>query len=458
MNKRKSSKVITIMLCSTFIIGAIPSVSFAESKYQSEIDRIIKKRSEVKDKTDATKNKIADIKHDQQEVVAELKKLDAQMKLTKQKVSQTEDAVSDGKKQISKLKEEIKFIEERIKSREELLKNRMRSLQKAGGMVSYIDVILGANSFGDLIQRMNAVQTIMKADEDIINQQNLDLKEVSAKKDDLTKKQAKIERDLANLKSLNNQLASQVSEKNELMASLKAKESEAHEDVLDLTEQDQLLASQQAAMQKALEIAKKQAAERAAAEARQKAEAKRKAEAEAAAKSKKPSTSTNHSNGSGSSSSSVNASNSDSTSSSENTPTVSSGNFTRPANGYVSSGFGQRSFEGGEFHEGVDIASAGSVPVVAAGDGVVIRAYVSSSYGNCVFITHNINGQVWTTVYAHLASFNVSTGQTVSKGMKIGYMGNTGHSTGQHLHFELHKGEWNYAKSNAVNPMSYINF
>ncbi|MFF2877231.1 murein hydrolase activator EnvC family protein [Gottfriedia sp. NPDC057991] len=456
MNKRKSTKVITIMLCSTFIIGAIPSVSFAESKYQSEIDRIKKKRSDVKDKTDATNNKIVDIKHDQKEVVAELEKLDARMKLTKQKVSQTEDAVSDGKKQISKLKEEIKFIEERIKSREELLKNRMRSLQKSGGMVSYIDVILGANSFGDLIQRMTAVQIIMKADEDIIKQQNLDLQDVSAKKDDLTIKQAKIERDLTNLKSLNNQLASQVSEKNKLMASLKAKESEAHEDVLDLKEQDQLLASQQAAMQKALEIAKKQAAERAAAEARRKAEANRRVEA--AAKSKKPSTSTNHSSGSESSNGSTNSSNSDSTGSSDNTPTVSSGNFTRPANGYVSSGFGQRSFEGGEFHEGVDIASAGSVPVVAAGDGVVIRAYVSSTYGNCVFITHNIDGQVWTTVYAHLASFNVSTGQTVSKGMQIGYMGSTGHSTGQHLHFELHKGEWNYAKSNAVDPMKYINF
>ncbi|MFB7138171.1 murein hydrolase activator EnvC family protein [Gottfriedia sp. NPDC056225] len=457
MNRRQSSKVITVMLCSTFIIGAIPSVSFAESKYQSEIDRIKTKRSEVKEKTDATNNKIADIKHDQQAVVAELEKLDARMKVTKQKVNQTEDAVNSGKVQISKLKEEIKFIEERIESRQELLKNRMRSLQKAGGMVSYIDVILGANSFGDLIQRMSAVQTIMKADEDIIKQQNSDLKEVSAKKDDLTAKQAKIESDLASLKRLNNQLTSQVSEKNKLMASLKERESEAHEDVLNLKEQDQLLASQQAAMQKALEIAKKQAEERAKKEAAEKAAAakaaaeaaKRKAEAEK----NKPSTSSSHSSGSGSSGNS-----SSSTGSSDSTPTVSSGNFTRPANGYISSGFGQRSFEGGEFHEGVDIASAGSVPVVAAADGVVIRAYVSSTYGNCVFITHNIDGQVWTTVYAHLASFNVSTGQTVSKGMQIGYMGNSGHSTGQHLHFELHKGEWNYAKTNAVDPMKYINF
>lgn len=448
MNKRTSSKVITIMLSSTFVIGAIPSVSFAESRYQSEINRIKEKRSEVKEKTDATNNKLADIKHDQREVVAELEELDARMKVTKQKVNQTEDAVSDGKKQISKLKEEIKFIEERIQSRQELLKNRMRSLQKAGGMVSYIDVILGANSFGDLVQRMSAVQTIMKADEDIIKQQNQDLKEVSDKKDDLTVKQAKMERDLTNLKSLKNQLERQLSKKNKLMASLKEQESEAHEDALDLAEQDQILAGQQAAMQKALEIAKKQAAERAAAEAKRKAEAAKR-QAEAAKAKSKPSTSSNHSSGSGSSTSS---------SGSDNTPSVSSGNFTRPANGYISSGFGQRSFEGGEFHEGIDIASAGTVPVVSAGDGVVIRAYVSSSYGNCVFITHNIDGQVWTTVYAHLASFNVSTGQSVSKGMQIGYMGNTGHSTGQHLHFELHKGEWNYGKTNAVDPMKYINF
>ncbi|WP_088070612.1 murein hydrolase activator EnvC family protein [Gottfriedia luciferensis] len=439
MNKRKASKVMSIMLCSTFIIGAIPSVSFAESKYQSEIDRIKKKRSEVKEKTNATNNKIADLKQDQKNVVAELEKLDAQMKTTKLKVNQTQDAVSNGKKQISKLKAEIKFIEERIKSRQELLKNRMRSLQKSGGMVSYIDVILGSNSFGDLVQRMSAVQIIMKADEDIIKQQNLDLNDVSAKKDEMTVKQAKIERDLVNLKSLNNQLTAQVSEKNKLMASLKVQEKEAHEDALSLAEQDDILASQQAAMQKALELAKKQAAARAAAEAKRKAEA---------AKNKnKPSS------GSGGSSNSGGSGNSGGS-----TPTVSSGNFTRPANGYISSGFGQRSFEGGEFHEGVDIAAAGSVPVVAAGDGVVIRAYVSSSYGNCVFITHNIDGQVWTTVYAHLDSFNVSTGQAVSKGMKIGYMGNTGHSTGQHLHFELHKGEWNINKTNAVDPMRYINF
>ena len=67
-------------------------------------------------------------------------------------------------------------------------------------------------------------------------------------------------------------------------------------------------------------------------------------------------------------------------------------------------------------------------------------------------ISHSINGQTYTTVYAHLNSRSVGNMQTVSKGQVIGYMGNTGDSFGQHLHFELHRGGWNAAKSNAINP------
>jgi peptidoglycan hydrolase CwlO-like protein len=446
MKQKKTSKVLTVLLCSTFVIGAIPSVSFAENNYQTQIDSIKKKRSEVKEKTQATNNKIDELHKDQAQIVAELEKLDARMKETKQKVNQTKDAVESGKNQIAKLKKEIKFIEERIKSRQELLKDRMRSLQKNGGMVSYIDVILGSNSFGDLVQRMSAVQVIMKADENIIKEQNADLEAVNNKKDEMTVRQAKIERDLANLQNLNAELANQVSNKNKLMASLKEQEKEAHEDVLNLQEQEELLASQQTAMQKALEEAKRKAAE----------EAKRKAAEDArlkAEREKKKNSSKNNNN--------TNNNNNDNVSSgggSDDTPAVSSGNFTRPSNGYISSGFGNRSFDGGGFHDGVDIAGGGTIPIVAAADGVVIRAYESSSYGNVVFITHNIDGQVFTTVYAHMRSFNVSTGQVISKGSKIGYMGNTGHSFGQHLHFELHKGEWNSSKSNAVDPQKYINF
>lgn len=109
-------------------------------------------------------------------------------------------------------------------------------------------------------------------------------------------------------------------------------------------------------------------------------------------------------------------------------------------------------------HNGVDIAEAGARPIYAIADGVVTRSYLSASYGEVVFIEHKINGQVWESVYAHMRSGSRAylTGQTVKQGQQIGVMGNTGQSSGQHLHLELHRGKWNYQKSNAVDPLDYL--
>ncbi|CAM4406416.1 peptidase M23 [Bacillus manliponensis] len=127
--------------------------------------------------------------------------------------------------------------------------------------------------------------------------------------------------------------------------------------------------------------------------------------------------------------------------------------FIKPAAGSYTSGFGKR---GGQMHHGLDIAASGTVPVVAAADGVVTRSYYSNSYGNAVFMSHNLNGETYTTVYAHLNNRSVSVGQTVKQGQQLGFMGNTGQSNGQHLHFEVHKGDWNAQKSNAVDPKLFI--
>ncbi|MGN4444214.1 SH3 domain-containing protein [Bacillus cereus group sp. MYBK79-1] len=132
---------------------------------------------------------------------------------------------------------------------------------------------------------------------------------------------------------------------------------------------------------------------------------------------------------------------------------IKTNDFIQPAVGRYTSRFEKR---GGRMHHGLDIAASGTVPVVAAAEGVVTRSYYSTSYGNVVFISHNINGQTYTTVYAHLKSRFVSAGQKVKQGQQLGIMGNTGQSEGQHLHFEIHKGEWNAQKSNAMDPKIYI--
>lgn len=144
----------------------------------------------------------------------------------------------------------------------------------------------------------------------------------------------------------------------------------------------------------------------------------------------------------------------------ENIPEITDDLFMSPAMGPVTSEFGIRTLNGRtRFHYGVDIGKRGvNVPIVAVADGVVIRADYSTSYGNVVFITHNLEGEIYTTVYAHLESLSVKSGEIVTKGQELGPMGNTGFSFGAHLHFELHVGEWNIKKSNAVNPREYIDF
>ncbi|XIH10767.1 hypothetical protein C1N87_30570 (plasmid) [Priestia aryabhattai] len=130
--------------------------------------------------------------------------------------------------------------------------------------------------------------------------------------------------------------------------------------------------------------------------------------------------------------------------------------FIRPAEGILTSGFGPR---WSTHHDGIDIAKNGDVQVHAAADGIVTRSYTSDSYGEAIFIRHEINGQTYETVYGHMrsGSRSVRVGDKVKVGQFIGWMGSTGHSTGQHLHFEVHKGLWNATKSDAVDPELYTN-
>ena len=126
-------------------------------------------------------------------------------------------------------------------------------------------------------------------------------------------------------------------------------------------------------------------------------------------------------------------------------------------NARLTSKFGWRNIQGNrEWHQGVDLASTGKVPIYASADGVVIRAGVLGTYGNVVMIQHTIGGKRYDTNYAHLDSFSVKKGQKVKAGQQIGIMGNTGRSFGIHLHFEIHNGAWKSGQPNAVDPMKFI--
>ncbi|WP_214702972.1 MULTISPECIES: M23 family metallopeptidase [unclassified Exiguobacterium] len=131
--------------------------------------------------------------------------------------------------------------------------------------------------------------------------------------------------------------------------------------------------------------------------------------------------------------------------------------FLMPAEGRLSQGFGAASGQFGyTFHNGLDIAAKTGTPIYAAEAGTVTKVSSSGPYGNHIQIEHNVDGQKWTTVYAHMHKVDVKKGQTVRQGEPIGQLGNTGNSSGSHLHFEIHKGDYNFSATsagNAVNPM-----
>ena len=108
------------------------------------------------------------------------------------------------------------------------------------------------------------------------------------------------------------------------------------------------------------------------------------------------------------------------------------------------SGFGMR---WGRPHNGIDMAAPHRTPIYATADGVVTRAGWYGAYGRVVYIKHANNTE---TRYAHLAKIRVKKGQKVSRGKRIGDMGNSGRSTGTHLHYEIR------VNGRPINPMKYI--
>ncbi|MFE4895569.1 murein hydrolase activator EnvC family protein [Peribacillus butanolivorans] len=455
----------SIMIGLGSIIAAPSAYAESLSDLQQKKESIQEKRSGVESNISDTEKKIDNLQDKQLTAEEQIAAIEAKIAESTKKIDAKNAEITQTKKEIEALKEEIKVLKERIAKRNEVLKERALSFQETGGDVNYLEVLFGSSSFGDLIDRVGAVATIAEADRDILKQHELDKKDLEEKQTAVEKKLASLEVAKAELLEIQKQQKQQKQEKAALVKKLKQQTKKHEDEKMGLEEEKANLAAQETAIKSAINLEQNRLAELEAARKKAAAEAKKRAEqaaaqaaaqaASQAAESKKQSSSSGASAKSSSSSPSPSPSSPSSQSSSNvsQVPAVSSGTFTRPSAGYVSSTMGER---WNKQHAGIDIAASGTVPVVAAADGVVSRSYFSSTYGNVIFVTHSISGQQWTTVYAHLSSRQASTGSVVAKGQQIGIMGNTGHSYGQHLHFELHKGAWNYSKSNAVNPLNYI--
>jgi len=121
-----------------------------------------------------------------------------------------------------------------------------------------------------------------------------------------------------------------------------------------------------------------------------------------------------------------------------------------PVRGAINSAFGRRASpwsDGTEFHSGLDIAAGRGTPVHAPAPGTVVFAGAQTEFGLSVILDH---GHDIRTIYGHLSKIAVSAGQKVERGHVVGLTGNTGKSTGPHLHYEI------LVKGQSVNPRAYL--
>lgn len=442
----------TLLLTFTVTAGSAVSAESIQdlrekvNQHENEKSNITEEKNSLDKSKKDTESKIDENVNRQKSVEQEINDLDEQLNETQNQITTKENEITTTNEEIEELnnriedlKEEIEVLKDKIEKRDILIKNRLRSIQQTGGQLSYIEVIFGAKSFGDFISRTSAVNTIMDQDKKIMEEQAADEKlleenkiEVEESKTVVVAKKDELESQKQDLLALKGQLDGQKSERKILMATLEEEHGELEEIKLSLEEEQEILAAEEQAKAQAIALAQKEIGEL---EQLAKAEAEKKRKA-AAEKNATVSAAPNTGTASGSTGGG-------------------SGIFINPAGGSLTSGFGMRHhpiFNEPRLHAGVDYAVGTGTTLIAPADGVVSTARSMGGFGNVIMISHYIGGQSYTTVSAHLSSISVSAGQVVSKGQVIGATGNTGNSTGPHLHFEVHIGGY----GNPVNPLPYL--
>lgn len=431
MNKLKRILCAMLCVCMISIPMAIPTTVSAEdsiSDLEQQLQQLEQENEKYQKILDDTKSDIAEKEEYKSALVSKVQVLDEKIAVTREKISSLNDDIKEKQDAYDK---GLSEVEDQF----DALANRLRILYMSGNATD-LEIIFGAKDFSDLIDKMELVKSLANSDKELISEIQTKLDELSTKKEALEADKKDLETQQASLKSDQDEFNKLISDNDEILKNLYASNSEAQNSLESAALQSDEIEAK---------IIQYYAAQKAAAEHAAQA-----------------SQSSSGSSSSSSSSSSSGSSSSGSSSSGSSSVIVPSGSgFAWPTPGFVS--LSSEWFEDREVynHGGIDIAGAGimGTPVVAAADGTVVATNSSCThnwgksyscgcgggYGNYVMISH-AGGKM--TVYGHLTSLTVSSGQSVSRGQVIGYVGSTGNSTGPHLHYECRLNGVRY------NPMS----
>ncbi|MEH7076153.1 C40 family peptidase [Neobacillus drentensis] len=236
-----------IALSTTIIIGlgnlsSFPTVYAKENNLKS----VQNKRSSIQTDLSKANQEIFQVLDELSKLSEQINRVEQAIKDNNQMIVQTEEKVKNSQSHVKELQQEITTIQERINKRNEIIKKRALSLQESGGQVSYIHVILGSSSFSDFVERLEAVASMVEADQDLVTQYKEDQKEVVTKQAAVVKNLNELQNMQTELEGMQTLILEQKEQNEVLKADLKMKEQKILSDKADLQKKDNILASKEA--------------------------------------------------------------------------------------------------------------------------------------------------------------------------------------------------------------------
>lgn len=423
--------VMAAIMLLTLLISILPtraSAAASSSEIRKQINSLQDDRKDIKNQISelqvqyqATSDEIADI-------VARKNVIDQEIGLLHAEIININEQISAYSVLIADQQEELDAAEARFDQLNEDCKTRIRAMEEEG-TVSYWAVLFKANSFSDLLDRLNMVEEIASSDTRRLQELSDAAQRVEDAQAELAGEKAELEGTRTELDSTQKELDAKRQEADDLIVQLIAKGEELKLQQEDLEAEDEELLAQIAQKEQEYNEAKLE-------------EWLAYMATYVPPTTVAPSVPISNPNGSNSNNSGSNSSGSD--------VTVGSSWLVPCSYKKISSPFGFRESPtsgASRYHQGVDLAANAGTPIVASRGGTVTIASYSNSAGYYVTINH---GDGFSSIYMHMTNYVVSSGQKVNQGQTIGYVGSTGISTGNHLHFGI-------AQNGAyVNPCSYV--
>lgn len=389
------------------------------------IDEVQNRQEELKQENEDLQAKIDALKEDEEAALAYQEELTGKIDENEQKIDQARATIEEMNGKIKELEARLDLSEEKYQGTIDAFKERLKALYVSGGSsLGTLEILLDSESLSEFFTRQELVEVMAQRDQSMLDQLDAYMEETQGDREELVAAQQEVADSKKAIEAAQDELEVLYEENDLLVASLEGQQAQAQEQIAANEAEDAELQAQLEAL-----IAERNRQEE---EKRQQALQNQQAQ-----------------NG-GSEGEEGATQPSGGTGVEPVTPGLQSGfspiwPLPGVGVGSITGHFGDMYFNGP--HNGLDIGAGYGTPIVAAQAGEVISAQYHWSWGNNVLIWHN---ETFSTRYAHMSSIAVSAGQYVEQGQIIGYVGSTGESFGNHLHFEVYYG------GSRVDPDPYL--